>query len=215
MLGNLGIFNDLGVPTLPSPLRTSFKMHGNLCICNYSGFPTFPSPLRKSWNMLEIQTFSMSLGFPRFLLHQPNHENVWISSISNDYGFPAFPSPLRKSWKIHGNLGIFNDSGFPTLSSPLGKSCKNAWKSNWGCYETPQKENPIVSARDYTTCFPSFVFICISLARGCRKRLWGTPAANPRHTRDVELLGKRVQTQSKRNPWDVYEHDGPLIFCGV
>ena len=41
----------------------------------------------------------------------------------------------------------------------------------WECHENPYKENPFVSAQDYKTRFPSFVFVCISPAQECRKRL--------------------------------------------
>ena len=67
--GNLCMFNDSGFPTLPSPLRNSWKMYGNLIIFNASGFPTLPPPLRKSWKRFAMEAtleFSVIVPEPVF-----------------------------------------------------------------------------------------------------------------------------------------------------
>ena len=81
------------------------------------------------------------------------------------------------------------------------------------CYvpNLPSKESPSFRQKMIKRDLQSFVLF------ECIKRVWATPAANPGHTRDVDLFEKRIQTHPERNPWNVHGyarmfHAAPLIM---
>ena len=73
-----------------------------------------------------------------------------------------------------------------------------------GVGKPPNKETPSFRRKRVKRDFPSVVFIRISLAQECIKSVCVTPAADPRHARDVELWEKRTQIHPECSPWNVY-----------
>ena len=146
MCGNPYICNDSGLPTPPTPPKKFWKLYGNPYIFNDSGLPALPTPPKKSRKMhgdpgfqrfpldwknheecMEIHTFWMILGSPRFPLHRiffmyGNH------AFSMILGFPRFPLHQQIFWKSPGNYTFSMIPGFPRFLLHR----RNTWLWN-GC----------------------------------------------------------------------------------
>ena len=93
---NLSFSMILASPRFPFH-RRKIKHVKNLSMhSQWFWVPALPTSSKKSWKCMEMNVFSMILGFPRFHFSEEVMQNAWNQCISNDSGLPTHPIPQKK-----------------------------------------------------------------------------------------------------------------------